>query len=407
MYLLPSLLHTPTHRPSSLKALMDAVAQVSGGPSIPFPFPTNIHPAAALGFANHNSMVLSNNQGGGPLRKRDHERALSAKGASTAGAKKAKTGNNNSTQEEESKRVKRLEQNRTAAIESRRRKKHMVEELQRSVQYFSRANSVLKSQNAELERQLLLAKHKILAKGSSSGDDAVVLASATTECTIPNTPTVTEIAIVKAPLEEETTKPAAKLVPASNVSCSYDSSVPPNMEIEEQARQAQFAATQALYKSMGYPAGAARTAASTFSQFVGQTGIAPGLSAATSSRESVRPSKRRNSTTSSSLPPTASSSALIPVMPKLSTKVESDGDAYIEALNQFALQQAAAANAAAAAATEAMQAVNIHNQLKHKGGAFPSSSSASPTAPSFPFSFPNTDVASWPFRNASSFSTKE
>jgi len=370
-----------------MKALMDAVATVSGGPT-PFPlsqpFP-NLHPATAFGFAD--TMVLANNQGG-PLRKRNHGSALSTKGAATAGAKKAKTSitSASSTNEDESKRVKRLEQNRTAAIESRRRKKHMVEELQRSVQYFSRANSALKSQNAELESQLLLAKHKILSKGSS--DD--VAASASTKITLPNTPASTEI---KAPLENNT-KPAAKQLGSLLTSAPHDK------DIEEQARQAQFAATQALYKSMGYPAGAARIAASTFSQFVGHTGIAPGLSpAATTSSELVRPTKR-NTVTTPVLPPS------IPTDTN-SSKIESDGDAYIEALNQFAMQQAAAANAAAAAATAAIQAVNIHNQLKQNGGAFSTSSSIPPTLPSFPFSIPNTDVTSWPFQNASSPMSKK
>jgi hypothetical protein len=371
-----------------MKALMDAVATVSGGPT-PFPlsqpFP-NLHPAAAFGFAN--DMALANNQGG-PLRKRNHDSALTTEGTA-AGSKKAKTSTSSaySTNEDEGKRVKRLEQNRTAAIESRRRKKHMVEELQRSVQYFSRANSALKSQNAELESQLLLAKHKILSKGSS--DD--VAASATTKINLPKTPASTEIEIannVKA--STENTKPA-KLTSVGPLLTN----APPNKEMEEQARQAQFAATQALYKSMGYPAGAARIAASTFSQFVGQTGIAPGLSpAATTSSESVRPTKR-NTITTPVLPPT------IPTDTN-SSKIESDGDAYIEALNQFAMQQAAAANAAAAAATAAIQAVNIHNQLKQNGGAFSSSSTSTPpTLPSFPFSIPNTNMTSWPFQNASS-----
>jgi len=376
-----------------MKALIDAAAQVSGGPSVPFPFP-NVYPAAAIGISN--TMVLANNQGG-PLRKRDHESALLMKGAVTAsasGAKKAKP-DKSSNQEDECKRVKRLEQNRTAAIESRRRKKHMVEE---SVQYFSRANSALKSQNADLERQLLLAKHNILT------------ASTTTNVTLPEAPPGEGFANAKEPLEE-TTEPAAKLLPASSVTSSVLTSAPPNTELEEQARQAQFAATQALYKSMGYPAGAARVAASTFSQFVGQTGVAPGLSAAAAvatSRESVRPSKRNSITTTntSALPHATSSIPLIlaEIKPP-SAKIESDGDAYIEALNQFAMQQAAAANAAAAAATAAIQAVNIHNQLKQNGGAF--SFSPSSTAPSFPFSIPNTDMKSWPFQNASPYSTKE
>ena len=52
----------------------------------------------------------------------------------------------------------RLEQNRKAARESRKRKKVMVEELQRSVIFFSRANAFLKQQNDEYTRMLAQAQ---------------------------------------------------------------------------------------------------------------------------------------------------------------------------------------------------------------------------------------------------------
>ena len=55
----------------------------------------------------------------------------------------------------------RLEQNRRAARETRRRKKIMVEELQRSVLHFTRANSIVKIQNDEFERMLLDARSQI------------------------------------------------------------------------------------------------------------------------------------------------------------------------------------------------------------------------------------------------------
>ena len=55
----------------------------------------------------------------------------------------------------------RLEQNRKAARESRRRKKVMVEELQRSVIFFSRANQVLKQQHDEYSRMLAQAQATI------------------------------------------------------------------------------------------------------------------------------------------------------------------------------------------------------------------------------------------------------
>jgi len=57
----------------------------------------------------------------------------------------------------------RLEQNRKAARESRRRKKAMIEELQRSLMFFSKSNAALKQQNEVLTRQVLDA-HSTLAK---------------------------------------------------------------------------------------------------------------------------------------------------------------------------------------------------------------------------------------------------
>ena len=62
----------------------------------------------------------------------------------------------------------RLEQNRKAAKESRRRKKVMIEELQRSVIFFSRANGTLKQQNEELMRLILRAKNEVAAQESGT-----------------------------------------------------------------------------------------------------------------------------------------------------------------------------------------------------------------------------------------------
>jgi hypothetical protein len=73
----------------------------------------------------------------------------------------------------------RLEQNRKAARESRRRKKVMIEELQRSVIFFSRANSTLKQQNDDLARLLMQAQAQVsviengeTALAASSGAEA-------------------------------------------------------------------------------------------------------------------------------------------------------------------------------------------------------------------------------------------
>jgi hypothetical protein len=90
-----------------------------------------------------------------PLKKRTVE-------AVTGGASHpASFGSKKRTPEQS--RTLRLAQNRKAARESRRRKKTLVEELQRSLVFFSRTNAGLKQQNDELTRRLL-ESHAILAK---------------------------------------------------------------------------------------------------------------------------------------------------------------------------------------------------------------------------------------------------
>jgi hypothetical protein len=61
-------------------------------------------------------------------------------------------------------RERRLEQNRRAAVESRRRKKVMIDELQRSVTFYKKSNESLKMVNLDLEQRLLLARQKVLSK---------------------------------------------------------------------------------------------------------------------------------------------------------------------------------------------------------------------------------------------------
>jgi hypothetical protein len=53
------------------------------------------------------------------------------------------------------KRMERLEQNRLSARESRKRKKTMIEELQRTVITLSRENKDLNERNEHLRRQLI------------------------------------------------------------------------------------------------------------------------------------------------------------------------------------------------------------------------------------------------------------
>uniref|UniRef100_A0A7S2R1A2 BZIP domain-containing protein n=1 Tax=Eucampia antarctica TaxID=49252 RepID=A0A7S2R1A2_9STRA len=78
----------------------------------------------------------------------------------------------------------RLEQNRKAARESRRRKKVMIEELQRSVIFFSRANATLKQQNDELQGILFQTQAAIQRVNAS---DAVVPPNTAVEVQAPTT----------------------------------------------------------------------------------------------------------------------------------------------------------------------------------------------------------------------------
>lgn len=124
----------------------------------------------------------------------------------------------------------RLEQNRKAARESRRRKKIMIEELQRSVVFFSRANATLKQQNDELQRMLLTAQARASAyeKGDSSA------------AAVPNGQTQTT---------DE--KEGAQAFSSAQAQAA-------------QAQAAQAAATQAMFQNQGFPPAAARQAAQTF-----------------------------------------------------------------------------------------------------------------------------------------------
>ena len=87
----------------------------------------------------------------------------------TADEKKAK----HISAEEQRKRHARLESNRKAARESRRRKKVLVEELQRSVIFFTKANANLKAKNEQLERLLSEARARVDTKSLANESDLV------------------------------------------------------------------------------------------------------------------------------------------------------------------------------------------------------------------------------------------
>ena len=124
----------------------------------------------------------------------------------------------------------RLEQNRKAARESRKRKKVMVDELQRSVVFFSRANNTLKQQNEELTRLLIQAQEQTKNAGATGSVEGKTEAVATV---------------------------------STDVATCLDSAVSAaeRESIKEQQKTATIVATQALLESQGFPAAAARAAA--------------------------------------------------------------------------------------------------------------------------------------------------
>jgi hypothetical protein len=127
----------------------------------------------------------------------------------------------------------RLEQNRKAARESRRRKKIMIEELQRSVVFFSRANSTLKQQNDELQRMLIQSQARVSAfeNGDSSG--------------------LPQMSNQDSHKDDLANKEARDAEAQQAVASA-------------QAQAAQAAATQAMFQNQGFPPAAARQAAQTF-----------------------------------------------------------------------------------------------------------------------------------------------
>jgi hypothetical protein len=147
----------------------------------------------------------------------------------------------------------RLEQNRKAARESRRRKKVMIEELQRSVIFFSRANGTLKQQNDELARLLMQAQAQVSAIESQPNNG------------------------------QQATAPNAH---------SKQEGKQQQQQQGFQQAQAQAVATQAMYESQGYPAAAARAAAHTMnagSQNSAQQAQAPAASASQQSLPPMQP----------------------------------------------------------------------------------------------------------------------
>jgi hypothetical protein len=167
----------------------------------------------------------------------------------------------------------RLEQNRKAARESRRRKKIMIEELQRSVIFFSRANSTLKQQNEELQRLLVQAQSqcKIYESGTpapapaSSVPAPILNAMQDNNAPAPITNNTTNIDLAANAINEQQTRAAqAKQAVAAAQAQAEAQAQMSKMAQQAQAQAAQAAATQAIFESQGFPPAAARNAAQTF-----------------------------------------------------------------------------------------------------------------------------------------------
>ena len=83
-------------------------------------------------------------------------------------------------------RVVRLEQNRKAASESRKRKRILLDELQRSVIFFTRANDTLKQQNQNLQTLLQQAQSQIKNMDKKNDESNSEEAKATTATATPS-----------------------------------------------------------------------------------------------------------------------------------------------------------------------------------------------------------------------------
>jgi hypothetical protein len=153
----------------------------------------------------------------------------------------------------------RLDQNRKAARDSRRRKKVMIEELQRSVIFFSRANGTLKQQNDELSRLFMQAQNQAAAVDTTGTSVQPGEQSQSQPCAI-------------APA-------AAAAAAATQIVVKGEGEQASN---SFQQAQAQAVATQAMFESQGFPAAAARAAAQTMN-----ASAAPSTDPATAAAPSI------------------------------------------------------------------------------------------------------------------------
>jgi hypothetical protein len=373
MYLLVTLLQIEARRLASLveerptssnlqpqsadmKTLMDAVTAVTSNNA-----DTQAAAAAvaAFPFPPSSSSSTAASVGSLPIRKRNHDEVDLSADPFSISIKPVKRGRkigSTNCKDASVARAIRLEKNRLGAIELRRRKKIMEEELQRSVSFYTKSNASLKNQNAELERQILMARHTII-HGVDGGVDTV----ASTEAVNGDASSKKESSNKSDPTVSSST--ATNTSKRSSAGYAEDDYTPFKSPIssmdDEQVQQAQFATTQALHKSVDFPPIQYKSTKVDPSEAA--AAIASISSAAKASADEELKKQQLQTLPSSSLV------APVVVEPNSSPKVDPNM-AYVEALTNFAMEQAAAANSAAAAATAAIQAVNFYRQRQQMEG---------------------------------------
>uniref|UniRef100_A0A6U1S8L5 BZIP domain-containing protein n=1 Tax=Cyclophora tenuis TaxID=216820 RepID=A0A6U1S8L5_CYCTE len=242
----------------------------------------------------------------------------------------------------------RLEQNRKAARESRRRKKVMIEELQRSVIFFSRANGTLKQQNDELSRILMQAQAQIAA--TESGQQG-----AQDNQQQPNT-------------TESST-------PDQNGAANTPSQI--QFQNMAQQAQAQAVATQAMYESQGFPPAAARAAAQTINASTpaaaaGQPAQTPAAPAPGQGLPQMQPGATMQAMANFQQAAAAAMQAAMGMNPASAAANSANTAAptqqsYTDTLNALAMQQAAAVGQAQFAVLGIPQNVPNTTFMTHPG----------------------------------------
>jgi len=410
-----------------MKRLMEAVAQVThhsvlddptdSTVSMSLPMPTNALPITTGRVALANQC--------GPLRKRKRAGITTTEVASAAVKNESIITYKDS---DKLSRAKILEHNRLAAKEARRRKKHMVEELRQSVKFYFKANATLKSHNCELEYQLLAAKQNISAHREEKDKLCAI----------------GDVSVSGLQNAKSSTASSTCAAPVGNA--SHGGTV-------KQAQRAHLVATQTLYKTLGSRAGthlkpATIDCLSTMlwkDSSVGQTGKQSGDQATETEKSAALNRSPPLAVSSTGRPPktelddtayllaldqfaikqAAATTKAVKVAavntfaagtPHLlfpsslpfsvaskerSPKIVSDNTAYLLALDRLVMKQTAANNAARAAAAAAMQAAHLRRKLNQDSYSPLCALGATPLSRSYPAS------ALWSFQNSASFVKKE